>query len=218
MIARVALHAVVFDFGEVLVDEGREYGTWADWLGVPRHTFSAVLGATIARGEDHRRAFLCFRPDFDLEVERRRRDEAGLPQAFAAEDIYPDVPPCLERLRARGLLLGAVGNQPARSEQLLRALDLPLDWIATSAGWEVEKPAPAFFERIAAECRCPPGQIAYVGDRLDNDVRPALAAGMVAVFLRRGPWGYLQASDPEVHRAHVRIESLEELPGRLAGL
>jgi hypothetical protein len=27
---------------------------------------------------------------------------------------------------------------------------------------------------------------------VDNDVRPALAAGMAAVHLRRGPWGMLQ--------------------------
>jgi anti-sigma regulatory factor (Ser/Thr protein kinase) len=39
--------AVVFDVGECLVDESREYGTWADWLGVPRHTFSAVFGAQL---------------------------------------------------------------------------------------------------------------------------------------------------------------------------
>jgi hypothetical protein len=48
------IHAVVFDVGEVLVNETREYGTWADWLGVPRHTFSAVFGATIASGRDYR--------------------------------------------------------------------------------------------------------------------------------------------------------------------
>ncbi len=41
--------AVVFDVGECLVNETREYGTWADWLGVPRHVFSAVFGAVIAR-------------------------------------------------------------------------------------------------------------------------------------------------------------------------
>jgi hypothetical protein len=46
--------AVVFDVGECLVDESREYGTWADWLGVPRHVFSAVFGAVIARGQDYR--------------------------------------------------------------------------------------------------------------------------------------------------------------------
>jgi hypothetical protein len=41
------IRAVVFDVGETLVDETREYGTWADWLGVPRHTFSSVLPARI---------------------------------------------------------------------------------------------------------------------------------------------------------------------------
>lgn len=42
--------AVCFDVGETIVDKTREYGTWADWLGVPRHTFSAVFGAVPARG------------------------------------------------------------------------------------------------------------------------------------------------------------------------
>jgi hypothetical protein len=37
---RPRIRAVVFDVGEVLIDETTEYGTWADWLGVPRHTFS----------------------------------------------------------------------------------------------------------------------------------------------------------------------------------
>jgi len=32
------IKAVVFDVGECLVDETREYRTWADWLDVPRHT------------------------------------------------------------------------------------------------------------------------------------------------------------------------------------
>jgi hypothetical protein len=44
------IHAVWFDVGEVLIDETHEYGTWADWLGIPRHTFSAMFGAVIARG------------------------------------------------------------------------------------------------------------------------------------------------------------------------
>jgi FMN phosphatase YigB (HAD superfamily) len=57
-----------------------------------------------------------------------------------------------------------------------------------------------------------------VGDRLDNNIRPALAAGMVTVFLRRGPWGYIHASHPDVAQAHIRIESLDELPERLTPL
>jgi hypothetical protein len=67
------IHAVVFDVGETLVDETREYGTWADWLGVPRHTFSAVFGAVVALGMDYRQAFQYFRPSFNLNAERERR-------------------------------------------------------------------------------------------------------------------------------------------------
>jgi hypothetical protein len=33
------IRAVFFDVGETIVDASREYGTWADWMGVPRHTF-----------------------------------------------------------------------------------------------------------------------------------------------------------------------------------
>lgn len=62
-----------FDVGETIIDETREYGTWADRLGVLRHTFAAVFGAVIARGGDHRETFQYFRPGFDLSVERERQ-------------------------------------------------------------------------------------------------------------------------------------------------
>ena len=58
----------------------------------------------------------------------------------------------------------------------------------------------------------PAHRIAYVGDRLDNDVLPARAAGMVAVFLRRGPWGFMHAEQPEIAQAHLRLDSLAALP------
>ena len=41
----------------------------ADWLGIPRHTFSAVFGVVIARGEHYRQVFQYFRPGFDLDTE-----------------------------------------------------------------------------------------------------------------------------------------------------
>ncbi len=82
------LSAVFFDVGETLVDETREYGAWADWLGVPRHTFSAVCGAVIARGGDYRETFQHFRPGFDLWAERERRAEVGQPETFGESDLY----------------------------------------------------------------------------------------------------------------------------------
>ena len=213
--ASLRVRAVVFDVGETLINETTEYGTWADWLGVPRHTFSAMFGAVIARGEDYRQTFQHFRPGFDLAVERLRREQAGFPEHFDERDLYPDARPCLKKLKQLGFLIGVAGNQTARAESLLRALDLPVDFIGTSDGWGVEKPSSEFFDRIVAECGYPPGKIAYVGDRLDNDIRPALAAGMVTMFVRRGPWGYIHAGSPSAAQAHVCVESLDELPRRL---
>lgn len=209
------IEAVFFDVGETLVDETRQWGEWADWLGVTRLTFFAALGATIARGEHHRQVFEIVRPGIDLAAERAARAQAQQPERILASDFYPDAIGCLQALRARGYRLGLAGNQPASAEAQLRALGLPIDIVATSAGWSVEKPAPAFFERVALAAGLPPQSIAYVGDRLDNDVLPAAAAGMLAVFLRRGPWGYLHAALPEAARAHIRIGSLDELPPAL---
>ena len=73
-------------------------------------------------------------------------------------------------------------------------------------------PSPAFFARVAEEAGTIPERIAYVGDRVDNDVLPALEAGMTAVHIRRGPWGYLHEAPAEA----IRIHSLDELPSVLA--
>jgi FMN phosphatase YigB (HAD superfamily) len=86
-----------------------------------------------------------------------------------------------------------------------------VDVIGSSATWGVEKPDGAFFERIVAVADSPPEEIAYVGDRVDNDVEPALAAGMVAVHVRRGPWGHLFGAPREA----VRVRNLAELPAAL---
>ena len=74
------------------------------------------------------------------------------------------------------------------------------------------KPSPAFFERIAAELGLPPEAIAYVGDRIDNDVEPAAAAGMCAIFVRRGPWAWITCPAGSPAAATHTVESLAELP------
>src|SRR5437870_4560208 len=160
------IRAVFFDVGETVVDESREYGTWADWLGVPRHTFSAVFGAVIARGLDYRETFQVFRPGFDLGQERERRAAAGQPESFAEENLYPDARGCLVALRDQGLRVGLAGNQTARAETILGSLDFAVDVIGTSDGWGVEKPSVGFFERVVVEAGCPAGSVLYVGDRL----------------------------------------------------
>ena len=57
-----------------------------------------------------------------------------------------------------------------------------------------------------------PLDVAYVGDRADNDVKPSAAAGMRAVWLRRGPWGVIWDEAPQ---AVLTVYSLTELVNRL---
>jgi HAD superfamily hydrolase (TIGR01662 family) len=211
-----SIRAVYFDVGETLINESTEYGTWADWLGVPRHTFSAVFGQVIAQGRDYREVFQHFQSGFDLAAERQRRADAGLAEHFNGRDLYPDVRACIAELKAAGFFVGVAGNQTARAGRLLHELNLGVDLIATSDDWKAEKPTPAFFDALIESAPCRPEQIAYVGDRLDNDILPAREAGLVTVFVKRGPWGYYYATQPEVQLAHLRVDSLEGLAKQLA--
>ncbi|WP_433270749.1 HAD family hydrolase [Actinosynnema sp. CS-041913] len=210
---------VVFDVGETLLDDSREWGAWADWIGVPRHTFSTVLGAVTASGRDNAETFQYFRPGFDVVHERLLREQAGRGEQIEETDLYPDVRSGLAAVRARGLWVGVAGNQTARAASLLRGLDLPVDFVATSGEWGVAKPDPRFFGRVVeAAPTHDVGQVVYVGDHRDNDVVAAKAAGLRTVLIRRGPWGHLWADDPLTRRnADWVVDSLHELPALLAG-
>lgn len=210
------IKAVFFDVGEVLIDESTEYGAWADWLGVPRHTFSAMFGAVIARGEDYRTVFEHFRPGFDLALERQKRLDAGLGEFFNARDLYPDARPCLAVLKERGYFVGVAGNQTKRAGQFLRELNLPVDLIATSDDWGAEKPSTAFFEKLVSVVGLRADQVLYVGDRLENDILPAIKVGLRTAHIRRGPWGFQQACVSERKAVDICLEALTDLPAEVA--
>jgi FMN phosphatase YigB (HAD superfamily) len=126
--------------------------------------------------------------------------------------------PCLATLAAAGYRLGVVGNQPSGAEATFRDGPVAIELVASSATWGVAKPDAAFFARISSELDLAPDEVAYVGDRVDNDVGPAAQAGMVAVFIRRGPWAWIQAGRTDPPDAAIVIESLDELPRALTQL
>ena len=208
MAARRPLRTVFFDLGETLVSERRSWEAWADWLGVSHAELFAVMRGVIERGEHHRRIFAILRPGFDLDAEERKRAAAGVPTHEELYELFPDALPALATLRAAGLRVGVAGNQHATAEAWLRARLEPDDLVASSGGLGVEKPSPAFFARLIELAGTEPDRIAYVGDRVDNDIVPAGEAGMVTVFVRRGPWGEVQAAWPGAARADVRVDDL----------
>jgi FMN phosphatase YigB (HAD superfamily) len=126
---------------------------------------------------------------------------------FADRDLHADALPCLAALRARGLRVGAAGNMRAVHEEFLRP---HLDFVGSSERWGVQKPDAGFFARVVEEAEAPADEIVYAGDRVDDDVLPALAAGLHAVRIRRG--AHAQAESPA---GTVTIGSLDELPEAL---
>jgi HAD superfamily hydrolase (TIGR01549 family) len=205
---------VCLDVGETLIDETRIWSLWADELGVPRLTFMAALGAVIERGEEHRDVFgvLGFGEmewrAHGPEVERRYG-------GFQEKDLYPDARPALTALSTAGYRLAILANQPASRTGELRALGISADVLAMSDELGVAKPDPAFFARAQSLMGDPPpANVAYVGDRVDNDVLPALEAGMRAVWLRRGPWGVIQQLPPG-EPPILAVATLTELAERI---
>lgn len=203
---------VVFDVGETLVDETRVWGMWADVVGVPRLTFMAILGAVIARGGAHQEVFEAVgSPHW----ERHRDQLEAAYGGFREEDLYPDVRSTLAALVADGYRLAILGNQPAHRTAELRALDLPAEVIAMSQEMGVGKPDHAYFARALELLGDPdPALVAHVGDRVDNDVIPAMTAGFRSIWIRRGPWGFIQRLPDGAQPAAV-IDSLAELDAKL---
>lgn len=205
---------VVFDIGEVIIDETRVWQVWAQLTGHSLLTFAAVLGAAVSQGQDHHSVFRHLAPnlsweEFSDEAERRYG-------GFEESDLYPDVRGCLLELRKAGFELAVAGNQPAQRAEELARLGLGVTKIITSDQLGSEKPDPSFYAAVKQWLQIDdPAEILYVGDRVDNDVLGALGAGMQSCWVRRGPWGQLQELPDDLDPAIV-IEGLGELPTLLS--
>jgi len=197
----------VFDVGETLVDEERWWRRLCERAGMQPHVVWAALGVTIDRGEEHDALW------GHLGLESPTGWWQEIP--YSLDDLYPDAWECLERVGELGFRVGIVGNQTETLEAWAREAALPADVISSSASLGVRKPDPAFFEKVAELMGHAAPELAYVGDRVDNDVLPAAAAGLVAVHVRRGPWGRLQRTPPE---AALGLDDLASLADALASL
>ena len=158
----VAVKAVVFDVGETLIDETGCGSVPPTPRALPRFTLMGVA----------RRA--C----------RPRRAPPRVWEILGVEQPAVDLGrrrtsiPTRCRAWTRSRRAGCASVPSAtRSRRRRSCCREHVDLVGSSARWGVEKPAPAFFERIVAECGVAAAEIAYVGDRVDNDVVPALAAG-----------------------------------------
>jgi putative hydrolase of the HAD superfamily len=105
---------------------------------------------------------------------------------------YPDAVPALLGLRDRGLRLIAVSNWDCSLPRVLAqcGLDEMLDGTVTSAEVGAPKPDPAIFLAALELAGCEAEEALHVGDRAEEDVAGARAAGIRPLLIdREGPGG-----------------------------
>jgi putative hydrolase of the HAD superfamily len=121
---------------------------------------------------------------------------------------YPDVLPALGDLRENGLALVIASNWDCSLPDWLGPAGITelVDGVVTSAEVGAPKPDPRVFERALAIAGVGPSDALHVGDKVDNDVEGAAAAGVRAVLLQR------EGEPPPGVEA---IRSLRELPALL---
>ena len=100
---------------------------------------------------------------------------------------FPDANPALSELRERGLTVVIASNWDCSLPDWLRPagiLEL-VDGVVTSAEVGAAKPNPRVFQRALGLAGVEPGEALHVGDKVDNDVEGAAAAGVRAVLIQR---------------------------------
>jgi putative hydrolase of the HAD superfamily len=100
---------------------------------------------------------------------------------------YPDVLPALGELRERGVALVIASNWDCSLADWLGPAGIRelVDGVVTSAEVGAPKPDPRVFERALAIAGVAPAEALHVGDKVDNDIEGAAAAGVRGVLLQR---------------------------------
>ncbi len=128
-------------------------------------------------------------------------------------EVEPDLRQTLDTLRSMGVKLGIVSNtfvNRASLEKHLQQLGL-LEFFPVqlySYEYHFRKPNTELFRIAAGKIGEAVENIIFIGDRIDNDIRPALESGMHAV-LKDAYTNAGKATPPGARR----IRLLSELPG-----
>ena len=199
---------IFFDLGSTLVDEEEAY----------RHQIRDMIRGTPVTLEQ----FVEKRVQYAVagyNGDQMAIEHFGLAKTpWHSEDETPfeDCDRTLAALRARGYRLGIIANQEPGAKERLEVWGLSryFSVIASSAELGVSKPDPEIFLRALAMANCEPEHAVMVGDRLDNDIRPAKELGMTTIRVRKGLAVYMQPSCEAEIPDHT-ADCLAELPGLL---
>jgi HAD superfamily hydrolase (TIGR01549 family) len=145
----------------------------------------------------------------DPELRRSVEAEALYPKEL--EKPYEDAEKVLQALSAH-YRIGVIANQSAGAEARLTRWGLMpfISICISSAEAGVEKPDPAIFRLALAHAHCEPRHAVMIGDRLDNDIRPARLLGWKTIRVLQG-FARFQCPRDKLDEADATIASLTEL-------
>jgi HAD superfamily hydrolase (TIGR01509 family) len=204
--------AVTFDFWNTIarlppeaMDEARQRAVTAACEECEVEIEAARLAASLEAVESqYRRSWAegrHFHPDEGAEMLVRTLEIEDVARELAAEAFLkagrnadlvpaPDIAPCLEALRERGIRLGIVCDVVFTGGELLRELLERKGLFEYFSGWGFSdevgcfKPAPQIFEAALGSLGAQPAETVHVGDLRRTDVTGASRLGMRTVRYR----------------------------------
>jgi HAD superfamily hydrolase (TIGR01549 family) len=143
--------------------------------------------------------------------ELRRAIEADARYPKELEALYEGAEQALRSLASR-YRIGVIANQSAGTEERLTNWGLmPLISVClSSAEVGLEKPDPAIFRLALSRAECAPAEAVMIGDRLDNDIRPARLQGWKTIRILQG-FARFQSPRDEFDQADATVAELQEL-------
>lgn len=183
-----------------------------------RSAFRAIYDRLRAAQSGSFRTALCdeFLPEGRAarsELHRRTAERWVHPPASLAPDALPFV-----RDVARSAVVGILANQGARVVDELRrdgfGPHISVWGVSDIVG--LEKPSPELFTWCLAEAGVAAEEAVHIGNRLDNDVRPARRLGIRAVWVLRGE-APDAPTDEQRAEADLVVSGLDGLAERLLG-
>jgi HAD superfamily hydrolase (TIGR01549 family) len=145
----------------------------------------------------------------DLDLCRSVEAEARYPKEL--EEPYADAEKVLRALSLR-CRIGVIANQSAGAEARLTRWGLMpfISICLSSAEVGIEKPDPAIFRLALAQARCEPCHTVMIGDRIDNDIRPARLLGWKTIRVMQG-FARFQCPRDGLDEADAAMAKLAEL-------
>ena len=148
-----------------------------------------------------------------LGLDERQQQEVNRKAAWDKTllSLYPDAKAVLRKLKSTHFI-GLIANQTPGTESRLKAYGIfqYFDLIFASAELGLSKPDPRIFRLAQEKAGCSPDQAWMIGDRLDNDIKPAKEAGWNTIRILQG-YNSKQQPKGEGQRPDYTISRLSEL-------